>query len=452
MSDSALAETDAVELAPAPPPPAQTRWQAFQRRFERFQPQYERLRAVHWTPVILFGLVAVSLFFRFLWLDKPDGALIFDEKYYVNAVRVILNLPLPDDAPYRDQQRGLDPNTEHPPLAKLLIAASTHLLGDNGFGWRLPSVIIGTLSIPLIFGIVQRAGGSDLVALLATFLYAFDNLIFVHSRIATLDIFYVAFMLLGVYWYLDGHPTLAGLALVVATLCKINGMYGVGILVAYEALRLLRGRLATKQWDWGLLRPLAITCIVYVAVFPWLLGLLDNFWGQYKNPLDHLHHIFAYGFALTREGGPQGQESNPWQWLLNEVPMNYLRTDVTVKVGDEIKSVRSVIQFRGAMNPYLITVTPIAIAYSVYLAWKERDDLSFMTLALFFVTYAPYWPAAEIGHRISYIYYFLPVIPAVAIAASRFFAAPWMPRLVRWAFIGAVLLGFYGYFPFRTIP
>jgi predicted membrane-bound dolichyl-phosphate-mannose-protein mannosyltransferase len=452
MSDSALAETDAVELTPAPPSPAPARWQALQRRFARFRPQYERLQRVHWTPIVLFILVAVSLFFRFIWLDKPAGALIFDEKYYVNAVRVILNLPLPDDAPYRDQQRGLDPNTEHPPLAKLLIAASTRLLGDNGFGWRLPSVIIGTLSIPLIFGIVQRAGGSDLVALLATFFYAFDNLVFVHSRIATLDIFFVCFMLLGVYWYLDGHPALAGLALVVATLCKINGMYGLGILVAYEALRLLRDRVATKRWDWRQLRPLAITCIVFVAVYPWLLGLLDNFWGQYKNPLDHLHHIFAYGFALTREGGPQGQESNPWQWLLNDVPMNYLRTDVTVKVGDEIKSVRAIIEFRGAMNPYVIASAPIGIAYAIYLAWKERDDLSFMALALFFVTYGPYWPAAEIGHRISYIYYFLPVIPSVAIAAGQFFAAPWMPRLVRWAFIGAVLLGFYGYFPFRTIP
>jgi hypothetical protein len=31
----------------------------------------------------------------------------------------------------------LDPNTEHPPLGKLLIALSVLLFGDNGIAWRI---------------------------------------------------------------------------------------------------------------------------------------------------------------------------------------------------------------------------------------------------------------------------------------------------------------------------
>ena len=75
-----------------------------------------------------------------------------------------------------------------------------------------------------------------------------------------------------------------------------------------------------------------------------------------------------------------------------------------------------------------------------------------MALALFAATYGPFWPAAMLAHRISYIFYFLPTIPAVAIGAAQLLYAPQVPRALRWTYIGAVLLGFYGYFPFRKIP
>lgn len=412
----------------------------------------DRLGAVRWAPIALGVLVLISFGLRIIWLDKPAGALIFDEKYYVNAARVILGLPVPEGDPYRDAQRGLDPNTEHPPLAKVLMAGSMRLFGDNGWGWRLASVLFGTLSIPLVYGIARAVGGGQGLALTATFLYAFDNLVFVHSRIGVLDIFLVFFLLAGVYCYLRGFPTLAGLALVLATLCKIGGMYGLGVLVGFEALRLLRERLAEGRWDWRPLRPLAIVLVVYAVSLPWLLGLVDSIWGSQKDALEHIRHIFKYGFALKRESGPQGQESNPWQWLLNDVEMTYLRTDVQELVNGEVKATRPIIFFRGAMNPYITGIVPLAITYAAYAAWKERGDGAFLSLTLFLAAYAPFWPAAMIGHRISYIFYFLPAIPAVALAAAQLLHAPRLPRALLWAFIAAVLLGFFGYFPFRVIP
>lgn len=410
------------------------------------------VRAIDWTPILLLLLVAAAFYLRALWLDQPPRALIFDEPYYVNAARVILGLPVAPDAPYFGAQPGLDPNSEHPPLAKLLMAASMRVFGDNGWGWRLPSVFLGTLSIPLIYGITRRVGGGQGMALLATFIYAFDNLVFVHSRIGTLDIFLVAFLLLGLYCYLAGRPILAGLALVAATLCKINGVYGIAIIIAFEGLRLWRARAEGGRWDRKALPPLLITIVVYAVSLPWLLGLLDGTWSSYKNPVDHIHHILSYGFGLVRPAGPQGEESNPWQWLFNDVAMTYLRVNSTV-IEEMTKNVtRVTIFFRGAMNPYVIAVGPLAIAYAAHSAWKRRDDCSFLVLSLFFVTYGPFWPAAELGHRISYIFYFLPTIPAVAIGVAQLLYAPQLPRAVRWAYIGAVLLGFYGYFPFRVAP
>jgi hypothetical protein len=182
------------------------------------------------------------------------------------------------------------------------------------------------------------------------------------------------------------------------------------------------------------------------------LGVLDSLWSSYKHPVEHMRHILDYGLSLSRPEGPQGEESNPWQWLVNDIQMTYLRTDVEEIEGDKVQTTRATIFFRGAMNPYVVMLAPLAMAYAAYAAWTRRDNTSFMALVLFAATYGPYWPAALWAHRISYIFYFLPAIPAVAIAVALSMYAPPMPRVVRWAYVGAVLLGFYAYFPFRVIP
>jgi predicted membrane-bound dolichyl-phosphate-mannose-protein mannosyltransferase len=405
-----------------------------------------------WTLWLLGLLLLVSLGLRLAWLDKPSGGLIFDEAYYVNAARVILGQTPPTGANYATAPLGRDPNREHPPLAKLLIAGTMRLLGDNAWGWRLASVILGTLAIPALYGIARRGGLAAPAALLATFIFAFDNLIFVHSRIATLDIFVVAFILFGLYAFLIERPILAGLALALATLCKISGLYGVGALALLVIMRLLRNRLTTDRWAWRALVPLLLTSGTCAVTFVALLGLLDWRWGQITNPFEHIAHIFRYGFALSRAGGPQGQESAPWQWLLNEVQMTYLRVDTQVLVNGTARETRALIYFRGAMNPFTALAAPFAIAYAAHSAWQRRDDHSFMSLGLFVATYLPYWPAALLAQRISYIFYFLPTIPAIALGMAGFLYDPALPRVIRWSFIGAFLIGWYGYFPFRYAP
>lgn len=413
----------------------------------------DRARANRWTPIaVLLLLTAASFVLRVIWLDKPKPdapgkGLIFDEAYYVNAARIILHIPVVSGGNYSGSTPGLDPNSEHPPLVKLFIVLSMRIFGDNGVGWRLPSVIFGTASIPLVYGVVRGLGGAASLALLATYFYAFDNLVLVQSRIGTLDIFMLAFMLLGVYLYVKERPVLAGLAFTLATLCKIGGLYGVAAIVLFEALRFARERVEGRRWAWMSLRPLLIMGVAYLVSVPWLLGVLDSLWSSYKNPLDHLNHIFGYGLALKRQGGPAGQESNPWQWLLNERELLYWKSTVTS--GD---LVRPTIWFRGAMNPVIIGAATLGLVYSAWRAWRYRDALSFWVVAWVVVNYLVYYPLSMVEHRVSYLYYFLPTIPAVAVGLAQFLYAPELPRVVRWAYIGMVLVGFYGYFPFRVVP
>jgi dolichyl-phosphate-mannose-protein mannosyltransferase len=151
-------------------------------------------------------LFVVDIVLRIIWLDKPAGWLILDEHWYVNAARVVLGQPSTFRSFYKDAPPGLDPNSAHPPLAVLMIALSIGLFGDNGFGWRFLSVCFGSVAV-LVFYLLLKKAAEKKVALIGTFLFSFDNLIFVQSRVAMLDIFTLTFMLLGFYWRSEEHTS-----------------------------------------------------------------------------------------------------------------------------------------------------------------------------------------------------------------------------------------------------
>src|SRR4051812_7113155 len=214
MSDADAVDRSAHARSPAGPI-QEDAWDRVGRLLERAIPVEQHTR-------LLWLLLLASLLLRLLWLGLPEGSLIFDEKYYVNASRMLAGIPPSRDI-YQDKAMSLDPNSEHPPLAKLITAASILILGDNAYGWRIPSVLFGTLSVLFMYRIGSRIGGGPVAGLLAAMLLSCDNLFFVHSRIFTLDISMLAFMLLGFDLYLGGRPTLSGLAFALAALCKLPG-------------------------------------------------------------------------------------------------------------------------------------------------------------------------------------------------------------------------------------
>jgi dolichyl-phosphate-mannose-protein mannosyltransferase len=401
---------------------------------------------------LLWVLLGVSLLLRGFWLASPDGALIFDEKYYVNAARVILGITPGQDV-YQDRELGLDPNTEHPPLAKVLVAGSILLWGDNAFGWRIPSIALGTLSILLTYLIGSRVSGDPYVGLLAAVLLAFDNLAFVHSRIFTLDIFQLAFMLLGLYAYVSGRPLLAGAGFALAALCKLSGGFGLIAIAGYELLRLSRRDRSWREEARTAFRRLAVAGVAFLLSFFVLLGIMDRLWVGYSHPFEHVHRIVSYGTALRRPNGPSGIESHPWQWLWNDTEIPYLRVEQQVKVGDEVRETRPVVLFLGAMNPYVLHLLPFGLAFAAYVWWRRRSegDLGALALAWFVATYLPFFATTLLGQRISYLFYFLPTLPAVALAGSCFLLKAGLPRIVLWIYLVSVLLGFYGYFPFKFL-
>jgi dolichyl-phosphate-mannose-protein mannosyltransferase len=396
-------------------------------------------------------LMAVSLLLRLYRLDNPGQSVIWDENWYVPAARTILGWPVPEGQHYIGAEPGIDPNTEHLPLAKLIMAGSMRLLGDNPWGWRLPSVAFGMLALVMLYLLVRRASGRPWLALFATFIFSFDNLVFVHSRVAALDIYMIGLMLLGLYLYVAERPALAGGALALSTLAKYNGALGLIVIAVFEVMRLALRAESRDQWRRSISK-LSLILGVFVVVFMAVGWPIDLMFTHYRNPVDSLSFAQEFGLNYRTDSQPKGDSSFPWEWLVNGGTRQYYGSSVMVMAGDKAINSWPVVRFMGQMNPYIIWMLPLALANLIWATVRSRDHLPLLLLSLFLVTYLQPLAFALLFSRQSFIHYFLPVLPAVCVAIAYFLMDARLPRFVAFTYGVAVLCGFALLFPFRTLP
>ena len=304
------------------------------------------------------ALLLLSFVLRAAWIDKPPGGLIFDEAYYVNASRVVLGLPVAEDAHYAGSPAGLDPNIEHPPLGKVLIAGSMAIFGDGPLGWRLPSIIAALIAIAAVYLIVRASGETAALAFGIAGFVAFDNLTFVHGRIATLDMLVLAPILVAAWLALRERWLLAGVLVGLGFLVKLSALYGllaIGALLAMRAIGNWRRERRVPMAD----ARAAVLLVAGVAVVGLVgLWLLDLRFTTFTSPLDHVRHMVEYGASLKEPdfapGSVRGRRAHPWQWLINDCKINYLSVDSIVRDGETIVARITAVEFRGAMNPLLV--------------------------------------------------------------------------------------------------
>jgi 4-amino-4-deoxy-L-arabinose transferase-like glycosyltransferase len=401
-------------------------------------------------PLQALGLVLVAAALcRVYRLRTPNSPKIFDETYYINAARIIVGHHVPAGLPYADSPHGLDPNHEHPPLGKLLIAGSIRIFGDNGFGWRLPSLLAGIACIALVYGIVRAVSEDAWLAVLAAGIFAFDNLVLVHSRIATLDIPMLAFLLLGVWCWLRGWPAAAGIACALAALVKLPALFGLGALLLLGLGAVASKAVRERMLNRGALRASVLLVISFTVVWLGGLWLLDLAFTKYNTPWAHLRAMLDYGFSI--KGFAANNESKPWRWLINEVQMPYFKVVENLSVNGRQVGTRDVIDFKGAMNPVLIGAVPLALSYVAWRAWRLREALSLWVVAWVAATYLAYFPLVLFSDRTTYLFYILPALPAFAVAIAQLLRQARLPAAVTWGYLLALLVGFVFYYPFRHI-
>lgn len=241
--------------------------------------------------VLLLVLLAGGVAARFVNLQYP-ATLVFDEHHFVENARNYL------------AHRG-DWN-DHPPLGKLVLAASMRALGDNALGWRLPSLSLGLLTIVVAALAAARLFRSREVGLVAAALVAADGAFIVYSRTALLDgqlVFLQALALLVVTrrWNLV-TSLMAGAVLGLACSVKFSG---VGLLVLFGAALLLD---ETSSWRQRITFALVIGGVGVAAYFGfYALGLwvadqpsgLSAVWANTQRLLQHHSGLTEMKHAST---------------------------------------------------------------------------------------------------------------------------------------------------------
>jgi dolichyl-phosphate-mannose-protein mannosyltransferase len=372
----------------------------------------------------------------------------FDEIHYVPAARSFLDL-------------ARATNLEHPPLAKLIMAGGMAMFGDNPLGWRMMSLLFGTLALLAAMRAMWFASQTRAASLLTGVFAATNFLLFVHARIAMLDVFMAGFVMLAL-WMCAGavrqnetarwRLAVAGASMGAAMACKW-GAIPLAVLpgLAFLIARLWNGgvwsgrtRFLTTARGWPIggmslaeagvwlgVLPLAVYALAFA---PYLLfaelpggptGLID------------LHRQMLE--MQTQVPKPHPYQSVWWQWVINQRVIWYL-----YEVIDGAQ--------RGVMligNPLTMLAGLPALVWCLW-AWLRDRRRDCAAVVIFYAASLCMWVIVPKAVQF-YFHYFLPgmfLSAALALATERLWRRG--ERLVPVVLVGGAVALFAYWFPILT--
>ncbi|MDP2670937.1 MAG: glycosyltransferase family 39 protein [bacterium] len=376
---------------------------------------------------LLLGLFFFDFGLRLFRLWEPAQAYFDEQAYYLPAARG-----------YLEGNPSL--NLEHPPLAKLLLAFSIKLFGDNFFGWRFFGVLLASLSVVVLYLLTKEITRSRKVAFLASSLLIFDFGWFALSRVGTIDIYLASFSFLGAYFvfrlWREGrvhHLAFAGLSLGAAFASKWSSVLIIFWLILF-LLVFWKKSLQIKMLS--LFAILGLIGAVYLASYLPLIvkhgweGFVEtHFW------MVQYHNNFVPSKTAEALSGLKGKfyPFPAWSWLLDPVfPFFGEVRDGTV---------RTILFF---FNPLVLWG---GFASLTYLIWEQRHKIDpekiFVIGAVFFL-WAP-WLASP---RYSLHYYLLPALPFLCFCFALGIKKVWQRSTsLAYSLVAVSLLLFVVYYP-----
>lgn len=378
--------------------------------------------------------------------------------------------------------------TTHPPLGKVFIMIGIWLFGMNAFGWRIVGTLFGIAMVPLMYLFGKRLFRRTDLAFVSAFLFTFDFMHFAQTRIATIDV-YGVFFIIAMFYFMHRYMELSFYrsplvrTFVPLGLCGFS--FGLGIaskwIVFYGGAGLAFLFFLTlwrrwKEYDFARRRltvargddrrlfehvvrtfprataaTLAFACLMFVVVpsaiyvasyIPTFLVPgpghdLKDFWTYQKNMYNYHSHLEA-----THPFG-----SPWWQWPFMYKPIWYYAGQ-----GLPEGMVSSIVSFG---NPLVWWPGVFALAFVVWRMWSRRETAMLVPVTAYVTQYVP-WMLVP---RLTFIYHYFAMVPFLAffLAESIRILTDRKPGLWKavYAYLAGVLLLFAMFYPIlsgMTVP
>lgn len=343
---------------------------------------------------LLVNVLLIALVLRLLYLNAI-ASMVFDENFYIPAAKSIL-------------ANGVDPNIEHPPLAKFILAASIFIFGDSPLSWRIFPVIFSLAATAFFYFIVLELTRNRRLAALSAVLLAFDPLDIVMSRTAMLDIFMLAFMLGGAYFALKKRFGWSGFLFGLGIASKWPAALGLVAMVAFLNFR-------KKIMPRDIAYFVAIAALTYVLVYtPFIIEQGPVQWAN-----SQIYNIGKSSGIPTANG----QASVAWEWLVLQKPVWFTWDKADFNPPADMLWLTTILGGTSALgvvvfgNPFFWIPGLLAL---VWLAANKAKKISVVRLFAILWFACTYVPFLLLPRTHMFIYYMLPVLPAYAIALSQF--------------------------------
>jgi len=359
------------------------------------------------APIVI---AIISLALRLINLSTPKG-FVFDEVYYVDGARDFLK--------YGVEVSANKPEfIVHPPVGKWLIASGIKIFGDNEFGWRFATAIIGVALILLFARLVHVLFFSPLLTAMAAALMAMDGMMLVHSRTALLDLFLTFFLLLAIYlWHRQQH-WYAAVSIGLAMGTKWSALYflvAIAFVSIYRVFTSYSGRDLIKPTFIKSLQYGFLPLVVYTGTWTgWFLSKRgwDRQWSSNVFVSWWHYHSEMLGFhmGLTEK---HSYQANPWSWLVMARPTSFFYQSPK---GCNSKNCAQEVLAIGTPILWWIGTLAIAIAFGFFFhALATRRFDSSLTIIVLGIT-AGYLPWFFLQQRTVFTFYAVVFEPFMLLA------------------------------------
>jgi len=370
--------------------------------------------------ILVLILIATALL-RLYRLNYPNK-FIFDEVYHAFTAKEYLLGHKEAWEWWTSPPAGMAYEWTHPPLAKEIMAASMFLTrSTDGWAWRLPGVLLGVLSVYLVYLLGIKLLKKETASLFAAFVFSIDGLNFVQSRVGMNDIYFVTFMLISFFFFLDKKYLFASLALGLCLSSKWTGIYTYLLIIP-----LLLKDHKWKQLGYFIILPPIVYLLTYIPFF--LLGhKLDQFIGLQQQ-------MWWYHTNLK---ATHGYSSPWWSWPLNLYPVWYF-------VDYQKNTIANIF---SSGNPAVFWVGTATVVLTAIEAIKKKS----FSLLIIILGFLVFWLPWGLSPRIMFLYHFSPSVPFISLALgyqlNAGLADPKTRQLVI-ILLGLMVLSFILIYPF----